>query len=274
MRRAVIGVLGLAPVAACLFPSTGDLGGPDASGFEAGVEAGDDAGQDAAVDVDAAVEASAPFCANAGTHSFCSDFDEQNALAAWSAALVSANATTPGLDTDAVSPPSSLRSVLPDATSADSYARLQKLFSTQATSAHVDLQVKLGSKACTASDGNSYFELLKIGDNLDDGVEIKVDSTGWYAHVDFALNDAGTTQADQYFSATPSVDVWHRVVVDVTFGVAGSVHITVDGPGVVDLPNVDTSSVDSASFLVGMYSTGSCPANDVRFDDVVIDVTP
>ena len=32
MRARVIGVLGLAPVAACFFPSTGDLGGPDASG--------------------------------------------------------------------------------------------------------------------------------------------------------------------------------------------------------------------------------------------------
>lgn len=266
MRRAVIAVLGLAPVVACLFPSTSDLGGQDASGF--------DAGQDVGVDAEAAVEASVPFCANAGTHSFCSDFDEPNALAAWSAALASANATTPGLDSDAVSPPSSLRSVLPDATSADSYARLQELFTAKATSAHVNLQVKLGSKACTASDGNSYFELLKIGDNLEDGVEIKVDSTGWYADVNFALSDGGTTHLDQYFSATPSVDVWHRVVVDVTFGVAGSVHITVDGPGVVDVPSVDTSSVDSASFLVGLYSTGSCPANDVRFDNVVIDVTP
>lgn len=260
MRRAIVLCCVPAAIAACLFPSLDGLMSGDAS-IDTGADA---ATPDASSD---AIDAS-PFCV-ADAHWFCADFDEMNVFDEWTTLLVSSDCTTPVQNTDCISQPYSLACATPIPSPNDSYARLLKALPNTTSSAHLDLEVKLVGSSCDAGAGEAFFELIKFGNgNQSAGIEVKADVMGWYINAD--LTDGGADLV--YLSSAPSYGAWHHLVADLSFATNGSIQVAVDGVSSASVA-VDTLSLfQNTGLMVGLYSSGSCPAMTVLVDNLTLDI--
>jgi len=261
MRRALVAVF-LVPLAACLFPALDSL---DSNAGDASPDVVDAGAQDASDASDAG--ASSP-CADA-SHFLCDDFDEPDVFAPWTTLYVSSDTTTPALDTDCVSHPYSLACATSASASFDSYARLMKTLPDTTSTAHLEFDVKLGAISCDAGGGDSFFEIFKFGSgNETAGVELKADDVGWFLNAD--VSDGGAIMT--YLSSAPAYGTWHHVLADVTFSTSGTVSVSVDGVSSAQIALDLTFAQQNTGFLLGLYTSGSCPATVARFDNAALDV--
>ncbi len=283
-RVTAIAALAAAAAACSLVDLSGLTDGavPDDAAVEAGspdVDAASvkDAGASDASDAsdadasDAADAAPVGFCAGAGIHTLCDDFDT-SADAGWSSFEAFGGGTGAADLGVFASPPASYAATAPTTSPDAGEAWMFPIRKVPITSTHVRLEAKV--QACSA--GNFVF--LSINNNA---------AGNKYGAIDFGtrpiaggfetfmlLKHDAYTKDYKLGAALPSTRFVKVVIeTDIAKAATGTLKLTMDGVVVVNdtnLPTDQSSAVTKRSVFAGVYAfeTSACTA---RIDDVLID---
>jgi hypothetical protein len=256
-----------AVVAACggpAFTSASVDGGPPGSGGGGGADASH-------------VDAGGSFCAvEAGTHTFCDDFDGPPLGTKWSSILQTGAGTVAADSTKSYSPPSSLKSVVPGTLAAGG-GRVVEAFTQTASKVVVAFEVWIDSAPQTAvnpaGSGDNFVE-IELGPSY---------SIGLSAHdeVDYFENLVGDSGVDQNLSnghlvATSTLESgWTEIVIEVdiahaTLSISFAGQPQLSGATITPPPGQPVS-VSVGTYLHGEATNGSLGAH---YDNVTIDLTP
>jgi hypothetical protein len=229
-----------------------------------------------------------PFCPSNPGHFLCADFDEGSVVLNWTDQdQTGAAHVTSSLDTHAyVSAPASFGVTSEAATlSGCESSRVIKQFPSSATSIHVDFEFSGCDGAFTTEAGAQQFVAVDCTlDTPDGGPGTQYSIVNWslrtsgYQLETFGADtamDAGILSAT-LDAGVPEAGVFTHVHLDVTFGVAGSAQLLVDGLPAVTKTNVNTScpSPRDKALAMGLFSCTELVACEARYDNVIVDIDP
>lgn len=299
--RLCLGVFLAASTAACTFvaPLSGLTGSSSSQeqgegGLEAGGDTGDtpyDAPDDATTDVgggDVVIDAGSEdggtppidspsempatgFCANAGAHFFCADFDEGNVGAGWSTVGAGSNGQL-GLDTTASTSAPASAKIGGDANTSASL--LEYLSPTVPSKVHVEVDV-IGCPVPSAG----VVSLINVGQDMSGNTGenvLRVQSDGTTDFIIDAYPGDGAESYNKYvlpmaLSTTSFTHVTLEVVLSET---NGSVTMSFGGTQVLSVSGIPTASANVVDSYVVIETRAFqvTAASTAWFDNVIVDV--
>lgn len=205
-------------------------------------------------------------------HTFCDDFDHDEAGALWTNTFETAG--TIGLDPATwVSPPHSLEVDIPaiaDAAPPGPQAALNEVFGFAPTkvSCSFDFQADLEGAGMTAVSWNAY---PSAGGVTAYAVRVDVYSNAWAWIEQAAFTDGGSLE-NIYSTPPTSSAVWRHVDVAITFGASPGFTVAYDGTQVLSQPLTPPA-------MTGLYLALGCSAGagvsserQVHYDNVACDL--
>ncbi|HEX8789763.1 MAG TPA: hypothetical protein VF765_02345 [Polyangiaceae bacterium] len=211
------------------------------------------------------------FCANAGAHFFCADFDEGNVGAGWSTVGAGSNGQLALDTTTSTSPPASARIGGDASTSA---SLLKYLSPTVPAHVHVDVDVI----ACPAPSAG-VVSLLNVGQDMSGNTGenvLRVQSDGTTDFIIDAYPGDGAEAYNKYvLPSALSTTKFTHVTLDVGLSETnGSVTMSFDGTQVLSVSGIPTSSANVVdSYVVIEARTFQVTAAATAwFDSLTVDV--
>ncbi len=266
----------LAP-AACLFPDLGGLRPGADSGSDACASCIGDAGPSDVVTKDVAPDSPPPpvdagFCASAGAHTLCEDFD--NGL--YSAQFTNVHTTqfgTMGSNNAAyVSPPLSLFADIAARPTLGDQAFMTRVFTGSVSTATYSFDVRLDSWTTGGKAG--VFAAIVLNDSLPTFHTLSLYTTDTYAALEegFREPDGGTAYIDHTLTTSFQLGKWTHVSFSVDLN-AKTCSAQLDGVTVVATSSMDTSWAPGPLGIdLGFsYLSSETAAWQARFDNVVYD---
>jgi hypothetical protein len=220
------------------------------------------------------------FCEiEAGTHTFCDDFDDEYDGSTLTSLWPDYDRTTGGTAQDDptifVSPPSSFEAACEGSVGTIVRGRVGKTFAPAsrvviAFDLHLDA---VGAKPNVA--GGTTFVLLTLGPNYSLG--LTANSTAVNGYEDITAADGGVTDNDEMVTATPAIlGSWVHVSVDANLAerqLSANVNGTAFGP-IALTPPTQTASTTAPAVFIGLSSREVVAPVEAHYDNVTIDVTP
>jgi hypothetical protein len=270
---AVIGGLGDYKEVACVGACDGsgtDSGTSDGAAPSDGGGGPDAPAPDGGANPDGSVNG---FCASAGPHTLCDDFDT-SVDAGWTNSEVSQGGVVAVSTTEFLSPPGSLTATLPArAPNAAAWAFRLLNFPTTSTTVHFEGAVR----GCAVGTGYAAFLSLQgwMGTSKVSGIDVGVRPTGasFETYVNVAHDGVNTG-----YTLGPALPTnrFTTIAIDVTLSstATGSLKVLLDGAVKVDTTAIITDSTKAISrraFWAGGYVDGT-PACTAGIDNVIVDV--
>ncbi len=290
--RALIGAARSAPVlaaaAAALLVATACAGPPFSAGAisgDAAVDAADAQQAESGPPADAGGDAPAAFCANAGPHDFCEDFDTTGVPGKFleiAQSTVTVGGPKIGADmTTFVSPPASALASTPVLLRANDQATavLEATASSSNTQAGARLrlsaEIQVGA-GCVASSDGVVVALVKAGAYA---VAVQAASTeARLLELKYGGGDGGVQNTVTHpFSTLPTDPKWFELVIDVALK-ASTATVSIDGATALDslpLTLSPPSSASSAIVFLGAQVNDSQAISagcKVHVDNVLFDI--
>jgi hypothetical protein len=252
------------------------------SGGSGGAVTVPEAGADATSDHDAGSADAPPFCASMlADHFLCSDFDEPPLVPPWSDVTDGAADVALALDQGWLGVGSS-PAIPPGPTNCEA-GRVVAEIDGNFTGVHVDFDFSGCDGAFQGTAGSEDFLDINCVADVEGGtdtfglVKWGLRPTGY--GLDISAFDAakGTSvSAPAITTPTPPAGTFTHVRLDVAFGDPGSVQLSIGGGAPVGSTSVNTScpTKHQKALTLGIFGCKELIDCAVRFDNVVVDVTP
>ncbi len=217
------------------------------------------------------------FCAlEAGTHTFCDDFDGLPLTSKWDSVDQGSGGTAviDSAPDASFSPPGSLKSIAPPSIGIDTRGRVVKAFASAsriALSFEVQLDatpVKLGLGAV----GGDSIVAIQVGPAYAIGLRAHTDEVGFFEQ---ATEDSGATDTltSKDLVATPTLMGWTQVVITIDLAHA-NLSIAIGGVQIVNGAPITPPSGQDLTVELGAFSHNQSQALAAHYDNVTIDITP
>jgi len=254
----VIGVCA-AVVVGCLFPGLGGLEGPGDAG--AASDGAADGGQEGG------------FCASAGQHTLCLDFDESTAVAQYGQLNTNGGAMLTVDGTSWTSPPQALSvSVLSGAYGSAHVDNTFPVVPGKLTASFQLQDVAAGNgpklKPLTVSFSNNGTIRYQVA--------VEAYKTSLKVEEGFVGTDAGTPYVEKgTYPITWDPTKYYRIDLDITFGTTRSLTVNVNGALAIAATLDARAFAAPVTIQVGTtYSDPDTTMRNLRIDDVLFDVSP
>jgi hypothetical protein len=217
---------------------------------------------------------SASFCAlEAGTHTFCDDFDGPPLTSKWDSIDQGGNGTAVTDDTESDSPPDSFKSIAPSSVNGETRGRVVKAFGT-ASHVVVAFEIALDAtpdKVPLGTIGGDSVVGIYVGPNYSIGISAHTGEVGFFEDV---IPDSGLTQVltSKDFT-TPAVSGWTEVVLAIDLAHA-TVSVTIGGVQALNGAPITPPSGQEITVYLGAFSRNQGQSLAAHYDNVTIDVTP
>ncbi len=242
----------------------------DAGGGDVAMDAASEDGGTPPIDSPSEMPATG-FCANAGAHFFCADFDEGNVGAGWSTVGAGANGQLALDTTTSTSPPASAK-IGGDANTSASL--LKYLSPTVPSKVHVEVDV-IGCPVPSAG----VVSLLNVGQDMSGNTgenALRVQSDGTTDFIIDAYPGDGGEAYNKYVlpMALPTTSFTHVTLDVVLSQTNGSVTMSFGSTQVLSVSGIPTSSasVVDSYVLIETRTFQVTAASTAWFDDVIVDV--
>jgi hypothetical protein len=224
---------------------------------------------------DAGHDAGPTFCSSISA-AFCADFDRGTTPGAGFDGVDTAGAGVLELGAaTTTSPPSTLRSSLPNLVSNELHAKAEVLHRVALTgkkSFTLDLSMRVAAGALAADELVRYVAMQIDGGSIG----LFRSAQGWFISVH--RDNTGTDEDEEPpLSAPLPADAWMKIELEVTFGRAptlGRVRLSVDGKDSVAktlATHGDAQPLVDGALVLGLArAAGSVSASSVELDDVVL----
>jgi len=215
------------------------------------------------------------FCAlEAGTHTFCDDFDGLPLTAKWDSIDEAGGGTAVTDDAVSYSPPNSFNSIAPASVNGESRGRVVKAFGT---ASHVVVAFELAIDATPAkvplgTIGGDSLVGIYVGPNYAVGLSAHTDEVGYFEDT---VPDSGLPQVltSKDLVATPTLAGWTEVTIAIDLAHA-TLSITIGGAQALNDAPITPPSGQEITVYLGAFLRDQGQNLAAHYDNVTIDVTP
>jgi hypothetical protein len=231
---------------------------------------------DAGGSPDAGATPSGSFCAlEAGTHTFCDDFDGPPLASKWTSIEQTGGGTIGDDSSQSYSAPSSLATIAPNAVAA-TQGRVLEVFGAAskvvvAFEMLIDMAPQQKTGVGSVTLGGDSLVAVGIGSNYTVGLSAHA-NLGYYEDT---TTDAGVTQvlsSNDDLVVTPGPTKWTSVVLEVDIA-AEQLSITVGGQVLLKSAPISPPTGNVVVNL-GAYQRNETATLSAHYDNVTIDITP
>lgn len=270
----MLGVALSAMLAGCFFTDLSALsngGVDDGAGRDAGMAPEAAADTSTGADAADAADAQAKFCATAGPHTLCDDFDT-TADAGWTQFATYGGGTGAKDLVDFVSPPAAFALTTPALAPDGGEAWLFPVLAVPLATKHVRVEAKV--RACSGAGEYVFLSVNSLTTTDDYGaIDVGIQRTAAGTETYLTVKHDAFSKTFSLGPALPSTR-FTRLVLDTDIDKTnGSVKLSIDGTVVVDAKNVSTDqsgNLKRRAAWAGLYAY-EAPACTARIDDVAID---
>ena len=215
------------------------------------------------------------FCAvEAGTHTFCDDFDGPPLAAKWDGVDQGTGGTAVTDLTVSDSPPGSFKSVAPASVGTQTRGRLIKSFRT-ASRVVLDFAMSLDATPARLGSGvvgGDNLVAIAVGPGYSIGLSAHTDQVSYFED---ATGDGGASQlaSSKDLVATPTLAPWTPVEIAIDLAHA-SLSVTIGGVVRLDGAPITPPSGQNITVYLGAFSHNQNQNFAVHYDNATIDITP